>query len=307
MEEAPAYSYREAGYTCGLRSFRMARGISTMATMTLNGRCPLLDCTQLPRSWNPDHIDLSGLEWITPFEVAMTAAVWSRLDLAGEPPDVTLPSDPVVRAYLVDIGLNKVIPGNWGAGGGSASEPPWLKLTRLTNGNEWDEILRVLWPEASGLFDDTRLTRETMDLLGELIDNAVTHGQSDTGTFVCAQRYTGVTSYLPHGIWIGVADTGKGIPNHLRQNPKYADIEDDRKLIGLSRKPWVTGTSERRGWGLVEVFESATNVGPSRIVMRSGRGQGEFQLRQGKSVVARYRAVTPAVPGTWIHVRLESI
>jgi hypothetical protein len=32
----------------------------------------------------------------------------------------------------------------------------------------------------------------------------------------------------------------------------------DKVLIGLARKAWVTGTAERRGWRLVEVFE---NVG----------------------------------------------
>jgi hypothetical protein len=276
-----------------------------VTTIELTGRCPLLSSAQLPTTWNPDLFDLSKLEWITPFEVASIAAVWSRLVATGSVPAVRLPHDAMVRSYLVDIGLSEVIPGRWGDGGGYSGEPPWLPLTRLESGNDWDDIVQDLWPDVAGLFADPDLTRNTMDLLGELIDNAVTHGHSNAGTYVCAQRYTGATSNLPQGIWIGVADSGVGIPRHLRRNPKYADIEDDRQLIRLARQPWVTGTRDRRGWGLVEVFESATEAGPARIVMRSGHAQGEFRLQSGIRVSARYRSLSPSVPGTWIHVRLE--
>ena len=276
-----------------------------MTSLVMRGCCPLLDNTRLPRTWNPDVIDLSELEWITPFEVASIAAMWSRLAAAGSPPYVELPHDDIVRSYLVDIGLDKLIPGRWGEGGGSAVESPWLPLTRLENGNEWDDIVQNLWPDVAGQFADPDLTRNTMELLGELVDNAVTHGRSAAGTYVCAQRYTGATSRLPAGIWIGVADSGVGVPAHLRRNPKYADIPDDRELIRLSRQPWVTGTKEKRGWGLVEVFDSATEAGPARIVIRSGGAQGEFRLRSGVRVSARYRSMRPLVPGTLIHVRLE--
>lgn len=270
------------------------------------GRCPLQKPAGLPTSWNPNTIDLRALRWITPFEVAGLAALFARLASQGCTPEVLLPNDPVVKSYLVDMAVHLVLPGDWGDGGGSRVEAPWLPLTRIDRSEDWDDLLYSLWPAAAGLLGDARITSHTMEMMSELIDNAATHGHSSAGAFVCAQRYTGVTSSLAPGIWIGIADSGVGIPSHLRQNPKYEAIEDDRELIRLARQPWVTGTKERRGWGLVEAFQDAAQAGPSRVVIRSGRGQGEFRLRDGKRVSARYRSMSPSVPGTWVHVLVET-
>ena len=249
-------------------------------------------------------MDLSNLDWVTPLDVVGIAAIWVRLSLAGDPPDVILPKKVDVRSYLVDVGLDRVIPGHWGTGGGCTGEEPWLKLSQFKSSNEWDDRLRTLWPEAAIALGDPKLTTATIEIMSELIDNATTHGNSDVGTFVCAQKYSGTTSQLPAGVWIGIADAGVGIPAHLRRNAKYRDIQDDRKLIQLARKPWVTGTNERRGWGLVETFENATDVGPSHLLMRSGRGEGKFRLRSGLPVWAKYSEVKPALTGTWIHLQI---
>ena len=163
-----------------------------------------------------------------------------------------------------------------------------------------------IWPRVAALFGDPSLTLHTMEAISELIDNAATHGRSSAGTFVCAQRYTGTTSQLPPGIWVGIADAGVGMPSHLRRNPKYRHITDDSELIRLARRPGVTGTADRRGWGLPEAFEDATEVGPSRVVIRSQRGEGGFHLRQGQSVAARYRRLSPSLRGTWVHLRVGS-
>jgi hypothetical protein len=250
-------------------------------------------------------MDLSGLTWATPFDIAALAAVWTRTALAGNPPEVVLPDDPTVRAYLVDVGLSDVIPGDWGSGGGCAVDLPWLPLTRVATADAWDDLQRQLWPAAMAALGDSVLARRTLEILGELVDNAATHGASDVGTFVCAQRYTGSTSGLPRGVWLGVADAGIGVPNHLRLNPKYAGIARDSDLIVLARKEWITGTADQRGWGLVEVFEAAVASGPSRVLIRSFAGEGEFRLRPDQRLYVRKRDVEPRVPGTWIHLRIE--
>jgi hypothetical protein len=275
-----------------------------VSVLIVSGRCPLLEHRVSPRSWHSETLDLSGLEWVTPFDVAALATLWTRVTTDGRMPQVRLPEHDEVRAYLVDIGLDRVIPGDWGQGGGCSVEAPWLPLTWLQAGDEWDDLLREVWPATAQAFGDPKLTSNTIELMSELIDNAATHGCSAVGTFVCGQRYTGSTSLLPPGIWVGIADSGVGVPNHLRRNPKYRDIRDDRRLIGLARKPWVTGTADRRGWGLVEAFEGAAEVGPSWVVIRSGRGEGNFRLTQGVPVSARYRTIAPSLPGTWIHVRV---
>src|SRR5207249_3351448 len=106
------------------------------------------------------------------------------------------------------------------------------------------------------------------------------------------------------GIWVGIADAGVGIPAHLRGNPKYRAIRSDAELIRLARRPWVTGTPDRRGWGLVEVFKGAIVSGPSHLLIRSGRGEGQFHLREGRRMQARYRSLRRPVPGAWVHLRI---
>lgn len=250
-------------------------------------------------------MDLSGLTWATPFDVAAIAALWLRMESLGLSPTLVPPSDPTVRAYLVDMGLDDFLPGDWGVGGGCAVDLPWLRLTRVRSADEWDELQRALWPMALAVLGHYDLTQRTLNILGELVDNATTHGQSDVGTLVCAQRYTGTTSGLRPGVSMGIVDAGVGIPDHLRRNPKYARIEADTRLIGLARRQWVTGTADRRGWGLVEVFENVTAARPSQVLIRSGHGEGDYRLRPSGRLHARYRTVEPAVPGTWVHVHVE--
>lgn len=273
--------------------------------LALNGSAPLLRRGVSCSSWQPSAIDLSGLAWATPFDVAAIAATWSRLSLSGRRPDLIVPADPTVRAYLVDMGLSAVVPAEWGSGGGCAVDPPWLPLTHVASADAWDDLQGELWPTAAEALGDITLTRRTLEILGELVDNAATHGVSTTGTFVCAQRYTGSTSGLPPGVWLGVADAGVGVPDHLRRNPRYGAVARDADLIVLARRQWVTGTADRRGWGLVEVFEAAAASGPSQILIRSGGGEGDFRLRPGGRPYVRKADIDPKVPGTWIHVRVE--
>jgi hypothetical protein len=275
-----------------------------MPPLVIAGNAPLLRGTVDPSSWDVQGLDLTEVTWVTPFDVAALAAVWLRLKAQEESPSVVLPRDPTVRAYLVGMGLHSFLPGDWGDGGGCAVEPPWLRLTRIESADAWDDLQSELWPVARATLGDYDLTQRTLDILGELVDNAATHGRSPVGTFVCAQTYTGTTSGLPPGVWLGIADGGVGIPAHLRRNPKYRTIARDEELIGMARKEWVTGTTDRRGWGLVEVFENATAAGPSQVVIQSGRGQGDFRLRPDARSSTRFTSLDSPVPGTWIHVRV---
>jgi hypothetical protein len=276
-----------------------------MPTLTLEGRAPLLS-GRAPISWAPDLIDLSGLEWATPYDIVALAVICTRLAEQNQRPSLVLPENKQVRAYLVAVGLAKVIGGQWDdADAPLTGDPPLIPLVRLTAPDAWDDLLAGQWPDVLGTLVAPGLAQGTFEILSELADNATTHGQSPTGTFVCAQRYTGSSSGLAAGVWLGIADGGQGIPAHLRNNPKYKAIDEDEELIRLSRRPWVTGTRDRRGWGLVEVFEEAAKSGPSELVIRSGRGEGIFRLRSTTRPHARYSPLRPAIRGTWVHLRVE--
>lgn len=278
-----------------------------MSTFRLTGRAPLLFRAELPESWPPDALDLSEITWVTPFDVAALASIWFRLLDEGSVPTVEPPSDREVRAYLVDAGLDAIIPALSGPGGGSRVEPPLVRLTHLPEPDAWDDALADVWPAIRAAVADYEDALRTIEIMSELVDNATTHGHSRMGTYVCAQRYTGETSGHEPGIWVGIADAGIGIPDHLRGNPRYTKIRGDVELIRRARQPWVTGTRDRRGWGLVEVFQEAAASGPSDLLIRSGRGEGMFRVREGIRVHARYRPLRRRVPGVWVHVRIAAL
>jgi hypothetical protein len=283
--------------------FHHGRNELPMTVLKLTGPAPLLTGRQ-PTSWSPSHIDLAQLRWATPFDIVALAVIWTRLVEAGATPTIDLPQDAAVRAQLVGEGLADVIDAEWGAGGPTSTESPLIRLVRLDSPEDWDFLTADLWTEVNMAIDDTDLVRRTFDILGELIDNAGTHGKSSTGTFVCVQRHDGEEGSGQPALWLGVADGGRGIPSHLRLNPKYKDISADERLIQLARKPWVTGTRDQRGWGLVEVFEEASAAGVSEMLIRSGRGEGYFKLRAAARPYAMYRRLRPKIPGTWIHLKV---
>lgn len=265
----------------------------------LRGREPLLGGATLFGA----TLDLSDLTWLTPFDTVSLAAYAMRFSVRERSLDVIGPSDDRVRAYVDNTLLGEVL--ELPSGKRSPDEDPLVPLTHLRRPDEWDDRLEELWPAVRRRVGNYEVSRALFDVLGELIDNAVTHGRSDVGTFVCVQHYTGRTSQLPPGIWAGVADAGVGIPRHLRGNSEYAAIEDDQELIRLARRPWVTGTRDRRGWGLVEVFEAAAVTGGGELLIRSGRAEGRFLVRPGRPPWARYRALPRAAVGTSVHVRMD--
>lgn len=276
-----------------------------MSELRLVGYAPLLTSGDLPAARPTGPLDLSQLTWATPFDIAVLGVISARMRDRGTELTVIAPDNDDVRAYLVDVGLAGALGVQWGTGGSRVS-PPLVPLTHLGSSESWDELLSDVWPRVRGELGDYTLAKRTLDVMSELVDNATTHGQSSFGTYVCAQRYTGTTSGEQPGVWIGIADSGVGIPEHLRRNPLYAEVASDVELIRKARRPWVTGTSDRRGWGLVEVFEDATAAGPSEVLIRSGNGEGSFRVRPGSRLVARYRQLRRGVLGAWIHVRLDA-
>ena len=119
-----------------------------VSLVMIQGAAPLLWGQVNPVTPSATGFDLSRLEWVTPFDVTALAASWLRLKALGRAESLTLPSDPRVRAYLVDVGLHSLFEGDWGPGGGSSSQPPWLPLTRLESASDWDDLLSELWPVA---------------------------------------------------------------------------------------------------------------------------------------------------------------
>lgn len=72
--------------------------------------------------------------------------------------------------------------------------------------------------------------------VSELIDNALQHSQSPTGTYVAAQFYPKLGT-----INTVIADTGIGIREHLSRHPNYRGLSDDLEALRIALTPNVTG------------------------------------------------------------------
>lgn len=139
--------------------------------------------------------------------------------------------------------------------------------------------------------------------VGELIDNAVSHGASDLGAFMAAQAYTGTTSRRP-GLEFAICDTGIGVLAHLRRNPIHQDLSDARAALARALQPGATGTAEQRGYGLDDLLRVTRDGGVARLVLRSGNGIANVVVRLHERRMS-YVSSDAQVGGTWAWLRVR--
>lgn len=140
----------------------------------------------------------------------------------------------------------------------------------------------------------------------ELIENAVTHGISDLGAFASAQVYTGKTTQVPR-MEFAVVDTGIGVLEHLRRSRRADHFRiatcADGLRGALRRGSTTTSTGEVRGHGLADLFARTGELGPARVVLRSGNGLARV-TRWGATGRTLRRTTECSVTGTWAWARV---
>ena len=272
----------------------------------LVGRLPMLRGDIQVSTADEDRVvlDARRLLFASPLDLAAIAA----LAHAGvdEEPRVTLlpPKDPGVASYLQRMDVLHRLPQGTEICGPALPEQRTdksrvlLEVSPLSPATADELVARV------GTLATERLGRhaagQIFKCVGELIDNAVSHGQSPLGAFVSAQAYTGATSRRP-GFEFAVCDTGIGIFSHLRSNPIYAAIPDVQSALACAIRPGVTGTGQQRGNGLADLLE-ITQGGVGRLVLRSGDGIASIALRHGRRRDA-FVGSTLTIGGTWAWLR----
>lgn len=278
-----------------------------MGIMPLGGRAPLLADSPVPWPLRTDTtFDLRGLSFLTPFDL-VGLAVLVGASRPGLRLTITPPAEPNACAYLQRMNVFSVLQSRIRIHPDLPAEGPrepnraLIELHRLEHPDDIDDLSREFWPRLRSRLPQ-EICANTFQILGELVDNAATHGRSPVGTYIAAQYYSGATSGMPEGMWIGVADAGVGVRSHLARNPRYREPRSDAAAIQLAVRKWVTGTRDRRGWGLVQVLELAGEAAPGMVVIRSGRGEGRFYVGPTGTRTARYRRLAHRTPGTWVHV-----
>jgi hypothetical protein len=245
--------------------------------------------------------DATDLTFASPLDLAGVAAWAARLRYEGNPVGFALPADGDVRRYLTRMDLVAHLDGAGVRVAGSS-----CSVRRADRGDVLLEVRRIRDPADAERFanDAYELARRhTSDssaaaaakMLGELLDNAITHADSPVGVYAAAQVHQRAAD-----VQLAVADAGIGIRSHLARNPCFRNLTAAQAL-NAALEPGVTGTSERRGNGLPDLLTTASGFG-GQLLLRSDDGYAQVMAASSD----RQFAEAADVPGTWawVHVRL---
>lgn len=258
---------------------------------------------------SPDLVvDASRLRFASPLDLAAVAALTHQRAAVGEKIKLVLPTDARVTSYLQRMDLIERMPaeaevvGNLPFDDRQDRASVLLETSSLTPDTAGAVSNRIgcLAKASLGSGVGRRVSRS----VGELIDNAVSHGLAPSGAFIAAQTYTGKTT-RHRRLEVAVCDTGVGVLSHLRRNPKYREVASSAEALRRALEPSVSGTEEPRGNGLPDLLAHVGTIGPSRLVLRSGDGlvhAGQLPT----SVRPPRRQSSPTwVEGTWAWLRVS--
>jgi hypothetical protein len=271
--------------------------------LTLAGAAPLLaQSLNLRKISGSCVVDLSDLAFATPLDLVALA---SLLTTASDGASVTLipPVDLDVSNYLQRMDLPASLDGRVIVSPTFLPETPrdetpsLIELTRVRRPQDVQPIIDRLMPNLATVLPEAAC-RDVFRIISELLENAATHGQCEVGSFIAAQYYTGATSGMPPGFWIGVADAGVGFRAHMARKAEYRDL-DSIDAIRIASQPGVSSSDDpSRGLGLASVRRAAGHEARGVVIIRSGDGEGRFFVGP-QGATARYRPL-PKIQGTWV-------
>lgn len=139
----------------------------------------------------------------------------------------------------------------------------------LPSGSDVDDLLqRAVAPALRRTRPD--LSESLLDILAELLDNAMTHGDSPAGAELVLRADAGRVA-------ASVTDHGIGIRAHLARAGIATD--NDSKAIEAAAQEGTTGAYEPRGYGLSDSIRALTGLPGSSLTIRSGTGAVVFASR----------------------------
>ncbi len=277
--------------------------------LELPGRHPLLRGTlRLQETAQPGlTVDARQLEFASPLDLAAVAALTHTHAASGTEIALLLPERPGVASYLQRMDLLKHLPdgsrivGSLSEGERNDHSASLLEVTRLTGAAVRDVNQRIGFVATNHL--GRRFGRQAFTGLGELIDNAVSHGTSKLGGFITAQAYSGRTTGRRR-LEVSVCDTGVGVLNHLRRNQQHSDVTDSIHALERALSPRASGTDEDRGYGLPDVLGGVRETAITSLILRSGDG-AVTASHYREHAFTSYRRIPEQVAGTWAWLRVS--
>lgn len=131
-----------------------------------------------------------------------------------------------------------------------------------------------------------RLAEAFTRTVGEISDNATTHGKSSVGVSYC---YVAANRYAK-GCSLVVGDLGVGIPTHMRR--AFPKLDDDGDAIRIATREGTSGTGNpQRGIGYQYVIDGLKNEHIATGELRVWSGSGRFRVQTVAGVQGRRRAL----------------
>ena len=220
----------------------------------------------------------------------------------GSPIEVLTPTDPAVAGHLgameVFQGLELSLDRAPEPTHGTTVLP--LRTVDDSSGIEdlADEGVRAVEARGKAV---ARLASPFHMAVGELGDNAVTHGRSDLGVRVAAS--IGESGRV---VEFAIGDLGVGIPNHIRQT--HPEWGDDTAAIAKALETGVSGVRDpQRGNGFFHIQDAAltARLSAAQMEIYAANGFLRLQIVQASFVPTPLNA-TAHKRGTWISYSLIS-
>ncbi|MFE2696976.1 hypothetical protein [Streptomyces mirabilis] len=279
--------------------------------LELAGRHPLLrDNLAVARAEDPSRfvLDARRLLFAGPLDLTAAAASTHTHAATGTDTALLLPASPDVTAYIQRMDLLAVLPHATRVEGGTPDETRYDRSTTLLE-------VTPLQPETADTVGErlgriaihhlgARDGRKVFKGVGELIDNAVSHGAGPCGAFIAAQAYSGKTTGHRR-LEIAVCDTGIGVLAHLLGNPDNAHVDTSRQALEHALRRGVSGTREPRGNGLPDLLSDTSDTAATRLVLRSGDGLLRAGRHADAASVTRTTPTSVPVRGTWSWLRVS--
>lgn len=224
-------------------------------------------------------LDATTLRYACPLDLAGIVA-WAHWAASTSiPVTLKMPQDVNLASYLQRMDVLRHMPSRTQILG---RVPPdartdhsgtLLEVSALNPGNV-DDLAERLGPLVTAFYgSDTEAGAAVFRACSELMGNATEHGVSQRGAFMAAQLHSGTTTDGPR-LEFAVCDTGIGVMEHLRANPRYSHFVQDKRAISRAMKPRVSGIlADKRGNGLSDVIEHTRRFGKVEFMIRSGKGE----------------------------------
>ncbi|MEV7152738.1 hypothetical protein AB0O05_40290 [Streptomyces sp. NPDC093084] len=278
--------------------------------LELAGRHPLLRRDLVVRQAEPGRLvlDARRLAFASPLDLTAAAACVHTHAGAGSSITLLLPASPDVTSYMQRMDLLEALPHGTHVEGAAPGKTRYDRSTTL------HEVAHLRPDTADAIGGKigqmairhlgTRDGRRVFKGVGELIDNATSHGASTCGAFIAAQAYSGKTTGYRR-LEIAVCDTGIGVLSHLRRNPTHARIATSAEALRHALRPGVSGTQDKRGNGLPDLLSGPGGTAATRLVLRSGDGLLRTSRLRGNNAPTHSADTSTPVQGTWSWLRVS--